>query len=217
MSRLNLSQRGEMIVVTIDGQPRLEVGWKLSLEICKALDLHIRNAEARHTDPAVLVLPETGIKQGSTEFTFRQELDKILCIANGQLLFDMNTTPTANGISIARHVWRAWLGVTKVVEEENLPRKDRERLQRDAAIFHRSGAPFGLTNNPKHQAEAKKLAEGDRELRRHMANGIKSAEVLGAPSIKQDNRSPLECALELAGSLTPAQLARIKADLQKGP
>lgn len=210
MNQLSFQQKGEVIVVVLNGQAAMEIGWAASLEICRALDVQIRNAEARQKDPTILCLPETGIKVGGTELLFRQEFEKILCIANGRLLFDMNTTPTSEGISIARYVWRTWLGVARVVEEES---SDPEKLILDAAILHRSGAPFGLSNSPKINAEAKKEATGNRELRRFMPDGIKSAEVLGTPTVKIDTRPPLEQALELVGSLDPESLLTLQAKL----
>ncbi len=44
--------------------------------------------------------------------------------------------------------------------------RNRAGLARDQALVIRRGLPFGLTNNPRILAEAKKLAEGDRELRK---------------------------------------------------
>jgi hypothetical protein len=53
----------------------------------------------------------------------------------------------------------------------------------DQAILLRSGAPFGLTNNPDIQHEAAVEAASNRQLRRQMPGGIKSREALGTPTV----------------------------------
>jgi hypothetical protein len=65
-----------------------------------------------------------------------------------------------------------------------------DRLTFDSAILHRSGARFGLTDNPLIKAEAKKEAVHNRDLRRFMPDGIKSAEVIGAPTVYLGSRPP---------------------------
>jgi hypothetical protein len=54
----------------------------------------------------------------------------------------------------------------------------------DQAILLRSGAPFGLTDNPDIQAEAAKEAAWNSDLRRKMPGGVKSEEVLGTPVVR---------------------------------
>jgi len=59
-----------------------------------------------------------------------------------------------------------------------------EQIARDQAMLIRAGANIGLTSHPLIQAEAKKVAEWNRQLRRAMP-GIKSEEQFGAPSLRQ--------------------------------
>lgn len=54
----------------------------------------------------------------------------------------------------------------------------------DQAVLLRSGAPFGLTDNPDIQKEAAKEAAWNSELRRKMPGGVKSEEVLGTPVVR---------------------------------
>lgn len=53
----------------------------------------------------------------------------------------------------------------------------------DAAILLRAGVPVGITSDPKIRDEAGKLAAWDSDLRRYMPGGVRSAEMLGRPSI----------------------------------
>lgn len=56
----------------------------------------------------------------------------------------------------------------------------------DSAILLRAGVPIGLSSNPKIQAEARKEAVWNRDLRRYMrGGGIASGEQFGAPTITQ--------------------------------
>jgi hypothetical protein len=209
-------EKDNAILLVLNQRALMKVGWKPSLEMCQALDAHIRNSEEQRTNPLIQPLGEICVQVGSTEVAFRQELGKVLCIGNGRLLFDMPTTTDAvngDGKSIARHVWEHWTKITRDAEEAD----KAEQVARDAAILHRSGAPFGLTDNTLIQKEAKKLAEGDRDLRRYMVDGIKSAEVLGTPTIFIDKRPPLQQALELAATLDATQLERFKATLKNVP
>lgn len=206
MQSIRFVKENRAVVLVVNERRVCEIGWKPSLEICRALDQQIRNAEAQRIDPTVLPCGETGVLVGGVEFTFRQELGRILCLGAGRLLFDMNTEPTADGQSIARQVWTAWLGVTRQVEEESA---NPEAIAYDAAILHRAGIGIGLTDNPKIQAEAAKIADGDRDIRRFMKDR-RSGRVLGAPSVKIDNRPPIVRLVEIAKSLTPEQIAKLR-------
>ncbi len=53
----------------------------------------------------------------------------------------------------------------------------------DSAILLRSGAPFGITSNPRILDEARKEAQSNRMLRRYMPGGIKSKEQFGSPTV----------------------------------
>ena len=63
-------------------------------------------------------------------------------------------------------------------ELANLP-----RLVQDHAIMMRTGAPFGLTNDPDIQKEAAKVAQYDPKLRRYLPGGVKGTALLGTPTL----------------------------------
>jgi hypothetical protein len=56
----------------------------------------------------------------------------------------------------------------------------------DQAILLRSGAPFGLTDNPDIQKEAAIEAASNPVLRRSMPGGIRSQEQLGVPTVRTE-------------------------------
>lgn len=62
---------------------------------------------------------------------------------------------------------------------------DAERIAMDQAILTRAGAWFGLSSDPKINAEAASLAQWDSNLRRYMRGGVRSRHkgVIGAPTI----------------------------------
>jgi hypothetical protein len=205
LQTVGFQREGDGVLIVVGGRRLCTLGVKASLEACRALDKQLRSALSRTMNPALLVVGETGVFWRGQGLSFREELDTIVCIGGNpeRLLFDMNTVPTAGGgPSIARQVWSAWLGVTRQVEEWI----ERERVARDAAILHRSGAPMGIAHSPIIRAEAQKLATGDRDLRRFMpdkrrsvtSGGVLSDEVLGTPTIGHDTRSS---AIRLTGIL----------------
>jgi hypothetical protein len=69
-------------------------------------------------------------------------------------------------------------------------RQQAERVARDQAILLRANAGFGLTNDPVIQAEAKKIAEGDRDLRRYMPGGVRAREQFGIPTVTIEGPTP---------------------------
>ncbi len=60
-----------------------------------------------------------------------------------------------------------------------------EGIIADQALIIRKGLPFGLTNRPDMLKEAVKEAAWNRDLRRALPGGIKSAVVVGTPAIIQ--------------------------------
>lgn len=210
-------REGDAVVLVVGGRRILAQGWAGALEACRALDMQLRAIVARQMDPARPELGETGVSWRGAGLHFRQELGRVLVLGGNpeRLLFDMNTAPTeGGGPSVARQVWSAWSRIAR--EAELFTRSPRgglvaDHVARDAAILHRSGAPVGLTDHPKIKAEAKKIAAGDRELRRFMpdrraavtSNGVRSDEVLGTPRIGLDSLSDFQRARALLAGLTP--------------
>lgn len=62
----------------------------------------------------------------------------------------------------------------------------------DQAILTRTGAPFGLSDHPRIKEEAAKEAVSNRTLRRALPGGVRSKEVIGAPTVivKPPKESP---------------------------
>ena len=55
----------------------------------------------------------------------------------------------------------------------------------DQAILQRTGMPFGLTSNPKLQAEAGKEAAWNSELRRYIPGGRLRQRQVGTPGVRR--------------------------------
>ena len=209
-------READSVTLVVNGVRVLTQGWAGALETCRALDMQLRDVLARGMAPERDPIGETGVTWRGAGLHFRQELGRVLVIGGNpeRLLFDMNTEPVDGGPSIARQVWSAWVRVVR--EAELYSRSPRgglvaEQVARDAAILHRSGAPVGITDHPAIQAEARKLAEGDRDLRRFMpdrrasvtSNGVVSDEVLGTPIVGLDLRTPFQRARALLAGMTP--------------
>jgi len=60
-----------------------------------------------------------------------------------------------------------------------------EKVIGDGAFLIRSGAPFGISDNPDILKEATKEAQYNDELRKMMPSGVKSTTIFGAPTIIQ--------------------------------
>lgn len=162
---------GPLVVLVLNGVRAIEADWRLTKDILREFDRHIRNLQARQRDPDVLPLPETGIKHGDLSLTFRSELDRVQCIGGGVLLFDAPAP-------IARQLWQGWRA--KALDVEEL--ENANAIAFDAALLHRSGAPLGLSNNPLIRAEAKSLAQSDDVLRK--SPDRRTALPFGAPSVR---------------------------------
>lgn len=176
MSQFNALQQKDAVVIVVNGRRALELGWKAAREVCTLM-----GAQLRDPPPA----GETSLSVVSAHLSFRRQPklaneveDMLLCIANGALLFDAP-------LSVARQIWTLFTGAARLAEEW----ASAEAVAADAAILARTGAPIGLTNHPKIQAEAKKLAEGDSNLRRYIPIASPRAGVLSAPRVFHDKRS----------------------------
>jgi hypothetical protein len=192
-------QQKSVVVILLDGRRRVTLGWKASLECCQALDALLRNNVAMAMSPVVKPINKTSIdKWHGAGLEFERGENLIVVFGDGKykhFLWDMRTDLGAGQTqSQARIIWSEWLRVTRLAEEW----ATRERIADDAAILHRSGAPFGLANHPRIREEAGKRADGDRKLRVSMKNGIRSREVLPPPTIVLDMKP-----LEVVKSLLP--------------
>lgn len=79
----------------------------------------------------------------------------------------------------AEAIARALIAKARAGEEQ----EKAEAIARDHAILLRAGVPLGLTNDPRIQDEAAKLAVSDRDLRRYMPGGVRSKEMVGTPTV----------------------------------
>jgi hypothetical protein len=204
---VTFAQQRDEVTVIVNGERKFTADFKTSLEACRAMDLQLRSVAAQTMNPALAPISETGLKRSTGEIAFRQEFGKLLCIAGGKVVFEANTAPTEDGgPSIARRIWSAWKSATQQAELYSRNAKGEivaHAVARDAAILHRAGAPMGITDHPAIKAEARGLARDDRDLRRFMKDrrravtGKASDEVLGAPVIGHDNRTPFQHASNL--------------------
>ena len=102
----------------------------------------------------------------------RQEGDRVLVLQKGKALLDL---PWEAALEVARALYSKG----KLAEEQ----AKAGSVIMDQAILMRGGAPFGISNDPRIISEATKEAVHNRSLRRYMPGGVKSAEVVGAPTI----------------------------------
>lgn len=200
MATLNAVQKDDAVLVVVNGRCALELGWKAARELCALM-----GAQLRDPPPA----GETSLRAGSVHVAFRRQpkLDDeregmLLCILNGQLLFDAP-------LSVARKIWALLTGAQRQAEEW----AHAEQVAADAGLLLRTGAPIGLTDNPKIQDEAVKVARDDRTLRRALPGGIKSTVVLGAPRVFHDTRTPAEQLAQLFARSDQSHRQRILAKL----
>lgn len=208
LKTISFPVKGDGVLVVVDGRLVLELGWKASRDVCRALDRQIRNAEALARGEASAGSPETGVRIGGVDVSFRQELGRIVFIVGGRMVLDLRTDPAENGPSIARRLWAEWRSATARAEEW----ASAESIAFDAALLHRSGAPFGITSHPTIQDEARKISDGDRDLRRFVADRRRGP-VLGTPTILVETKA--QRAARLARSLPPEGRAALIAALEQ--
>lgn len=92
---------------------------------------------------------------------------------------------------------------------------EAERVARDHAILLRAGSPIGLTSNPVIQAEAKKIAEDDRDLRRWMPGGVRAKAMTSTPIIRHETRSTFELAKEAASRMPLDEQTKLVKELSR--
>ncbi len=107
------------------------------------------------------------------EATVRCEDERVSVIVDGRAVLDL---PWRAADALARAL------TAKARQAEEIEKADAVAF--DAAVLLRAGVPVGLTNHPKIKAEARKIADGDRRLRRYMPGGIRSRVQFGAPAVR---------------------------------
>lgn len=190
-----------MIVLVVDGQRAAELGCAAARAVCDALRPHARGEGAE----------ETCVGSGVHQIAFRTQPkmadeaeDMVLCIAAGRLLWDAP-------VSVANAIWLALCSQQRQLEEEQPA--NAERIAFDGGLLLRSGAWFGLTDNPKLQAEVVKEAGHNRQLRRCLPGGVRGG-VLNAPRIFHDTRTPAQRLSALIAKADGGTKIRIRALLQ---
>lgn len=99
-----------------------------------------------------------------------------------------------NGVAIDQMTPECMIATARVmIAQANKAMETRpkiaEQIALDSALLLRAGVPLGLTNNPKILDMARVEAVSNRDLRRAMPGGVKSAEQVGAPSVSHVKRS----------------------------
>ena len=117
------------------------------------------------------------------EFYIPQEQEVIVRIEG------LDVVLISNGETIGKMKWDGALKLSRAIRTQA---KKIERIVKapqiisDQAVLMRSGAPFGLTNNPAMLKEAGNEAYHNAELRKYMtgkaAGGIESRGVVGTPT-----------------------------------
>lgn len=189
MQQLNAIQDKDLVTVVVNHRRVMSLGWKAARDLCDLMRGQLRQQQD----------VESVLKVGPAEVSFRRQPklddeheDMLLCIVNGRLVFDAP-------ISKATECWRLLISAQRAAEEW----AKADRIAADAGLLLRTGAPIGLTNHPKIQEEAVKVATGDRTLRRALPGGVKSKAVIGAPSVFHDMRTPVQRAAAMFAQLGP--------------
>lgn len=185
MQSLTFLTEGPCVVLLVSGRRALSAPWRVCDDLLSAITLAMQAHAAGK--PATYRQRIDGAM-----FEIHTEFDKLLLLAGPVRLFEANLAPCDGGPSIARQIVNAWRYATRKAEENEAA----ERIAMDAAILHRSGAPFGLSSLPAIREEARKLADGDRDLRRFMRDERNVALPLPAPTVR-GNVTPFERAATL--------------------
>lgn len=196
MSTLVLRKESNAIALVLDGRRAVEFGWRAGRDVCDALRPHARGDSSE----------ETQVFFGSFTLSFMThhkliegEEDMVLCVGNGQLLFD---APRSKALEI----WRGLCSHVRQLEEED----HAEQIAFDGALLLRTNAPFGLTDNPKIQREIAKEAGHNRTLRRALPGGVRGLRILGAPRIFNDTRTPRQRMAALIAKAGSAERLQIR-------
>jgi hypothetical protein len=200
---LSIQRKGQRITWAAGPLAVRAFGWETADEICRGLRVQFQRAEAWTAGvPADGQDAETTVRWDGVALQLRHEAGKVLVISGGKLLFDM---PPA----YARKLWTATVAQARLAEEE----AKADALVMDQAIVMRAGAPFGLTDNPKIQAEAVKEAVHNRNLRRFMPGGVRATRILGAPVVRMPKAKPAAELRALMRRMSPADRSAFQARL----
>lgn len=166
---VTVGRKGQDVFFVLNGRRAFDLGWKAALEFADALRTQWRASAAWSKDGTLPALPELAVGP----LAVRQQGAQVLVLASGALLFEMPWTAAA----------RLWKAVkTKALEADEMAHADQIAL--DGALLLRTGAPFGLTGNPKIQTEIAKEAVHNRDLRRYLPGDVKGTVILGAPVVR---------------------------------
>jgi hypothetical protein len=110
-----------------------------------------------------------------SELRVIREGSKLAFVVDGKLLFDTWTR------------WQDALEIAQLIRNEAKQAEAHDKAAQiieDGAILARAGASIGLTGDRATIDEIAKEAAWNRDLRRYMPGGVKSAGKVGKPNIK---------------------------------
>lgn len=166
--------RGRRVLILLGGELAAAHSWGATDELAHA----IRDAAEKASLVAGTATSAVSVTTGRYRTTARADgAELVLVFEPGRFLIKW---PVAEWSKISAALHHA---ARQVETWENA-----EKVARDQAILLRAGAGFGLTDDPAIQAEAKKVAEGDRDLRRYMPGGVRHQrrEQFGTPKVAID-------------------------------
>lgn len=173
MFKLDIRREGARLFWILDGRALVGMHWQVAGEAMVLLRQQIDSAARCAADPQATLIGETSCKFGSFELGFRCEQGRILFIGNGKLMIDPP-------VEVALKIWQGTCAQRALAEEH----EKAEQVAKDNALLLRTGAPFGLSDNPAILAESVKIARDDRDLRRFLPGGIRATALLGTPVVK---------------------------------
>lgn len=176
---LNIRGRviGNRVFVDFGGVFGVDWHWRKVDEFCNAL--RVLSEHARRTLPAgesaiiAADAPRDDLVLALSErITMRTHGPRIFVLLDSRQGFEC-------GAPEALQLWEQFKRCARMAEERDAV----ESVIYDHALLTRSGAPFGLSDNPAVQSEVGKEAAWNRELRRALPGGVRSAEVVGTPTL----------------------------------
>jgi len=181
MSDASLNIRGRVIgnrvFVDFGGVFGVDWHWRKVDDFCNALRL--LSEHARNFFPAgygAIVTPDTppnDLVIGLSErISMRTNGPKVFVLLDSHQGFECS-------VEAASQLWEQLKRAARVAEERDAV----DAVIYDHALLTRAGASFGLSDNPAIQNEVAKEAAWNRELRRALPGGVRSAEVVGTPTL----------------------------------
>jgi hypothetical protein len=200
---VSVGHEGETVAWTVNGRRMKPFPWEVADDVCRALRTQslraLRVSRGRGPGPGH---SEVKVRWDGRDIGFRLEGEALVFIANGKMVFDIPA-------KAARKLWKATVAATRLAEEQ----AKAPAIAMDQAILFRAGAPFGLSSDPKIQAEAGKEAAWNTDLRRFIRGGIRSKRMLGAPVVRLETPKPDAEMRGLMARMAPSDRAAFENQL----